>query len=185
MDVSKTSVSNFTKEDLYFQQSLRAFSLGYKLYHVTVKGIWKLLEWLFGKPRAKIHPSYVEIKLFQSLRFIPGLIVVAVWNVWNLNTREEILHPHSNASQERGKEARLTTVVMQAKVGLYFRAGRDNTKPFTQGGQLLRRAYIKGHTAGLCRPCRPVTAHLHLKGTGKPFTRFTALFLLCVLDEVT
>lgn len=48
------------------------------------------------------------------------LIARAIWVVWNLNTTKEVLHPHSNASQKRGKEVRLMTVVMQAKKALLF-----------------------------------------------------------------
>lgn len=50
------------------------------------------------------------------------LIAMAIWDVWNLNTGKEVLHPHSSTSQERGKEVSVMTVVTQAKVALHFRA---------------------------------------------------------------
>lgn len=113
---------------------------------------------------------------------------MAIWDVWSLNSIKEVLHPHSNANQERGKEVRLMTVVRQAKVALHFRAERDNTELFTQEGHaveqsLHKRTYCK--TLQILQTSDPETAHLHLKGTLKPCTRFTTFFLLYLLDEVT
>lgn len=76
------------------------------------------------------------------------LIAMALWDVCNLDTSREVLHPHSNASQERGKEVSLMTGVMQAKVALHFRAERDNTELFPQEGHaveesLHKRTYCK------------------------------------------
>lgn len=65
------------------------------------------------------------------------LIAMAIWDVWDLNTSKEVLHPHGNSSQERRKEVRLITVIMQAKVVLHFRAERDSTELFTQEGHAV------------------------------------------------
>lgn len=96
----------------------------------------------------------------MKFEFHPVLFAMAIWDVWNLNTSKEVLHPHSNTSQERGKEVSVMMVVMQAKVALHFRAERDNTEPFTQEGHAVEESLHKGHTARLCRPCRPVTQRL-------------------------
>ncbi|XP_075001271.1 F-box only protein 25 isoform X6 [Calonectris borealis] len=83
----------------------------------------------------QIRNVFIVKSGFMFIKKAPGKVI---WDGWNLDTRKDVFHPHSNASQERGRERHGYCTLGEAFNRLDFSSAIQDIRRFNYVVKLLQ-----------------------------------------------